>query len=89
VAGWWLVGLRGVHAETWARTFPPLLWPLSLTTPEEALAEFKAHRLGQIWLGTLRQAGRAHGTKFACWPTSTACGTWPSSWRTRAANCWS
>jgi acyl-CoA synthetase (NDP forming) len=54
--GWVVVmGFGGIHAETWARTFPPLLWPLSLTTAEEALAEFKAHRLGEIWLGALRQ----------------------------------
>ena len=55
--GWMVVlGFGGVHAETWARTFPPLLWPLSLTTPEEALAEFKEHQLGKIWLGKLRQS---------------------------------
>jgi acyl-CoA synthetase (NDP forming) len=51
-----VVGFGGVHAENWARSYPPLLWPLSLTTPEEALEEFKGHQLGKIWLGGLRQS---------------------------------
>ena len=55
--GWMVVlGFGGVHAETWARVYPPLLWPLSLTRPEEALEEFKEHQLGKIWLGSLRQS---------------------------------
>lgn len=54
--GWMVVlGFGGVHAETWAKAYPPLLWPLSLTTPEEALEEFRNHQLGRIWLGALRQ----------------------------------
>ncbi|MBI4912269.1 MAG: acetate--CoA ligase family protein [Acidobacteria bacterium] len=54
--GWVVVmGFGGVHTESWAENFPPMLWPLSLTTPEGALMEFKDHRLGDIWLGRMRQ----------------------------------
>ena len=55
-AGWTLVlGIGGLHTNAWGETIKPCLWPIALTTPEQALAEFKAHYLGRIWLGTLRQ----------------------------------
>jgi acyl-CoA synthetase (NDP forming) len=55
-AGWTLVlGLGGLHTNAWGEQIKPLLWPLSLVSPEQALADFKAHYLGRIWLGTLRQ----------------------------------
>lgn len=55
-AGWTVVvGLGGLHTNAWGEEIPPLLWPVGFTTPEQALAEFKAHYLGKIWLGALRQ----------------------------------
>ena len=55
-AGWTIVvGLGGVLTNAWGEEIRPLLWPVSLTTPEQALEEFKAHWLGRTWLGTLRQ----------------------------------
>ncbi|HLO66167.1 MAG TPA: acetate--CoA ligase family protein [Holophaga sp.] len=55
-AGWTLVlGIGGLHTNAWGEEIAPCLWPLALTTPEQALAEFKAHYLGRVWLGTLRQ----------------------------------
>jgi len=55
-AGWTLVfGIGGLHTNAWGEEIRPCLWPLALVTPEQALAEFKAHYLGRIWLGTLRQ----------------------------------
>ncbi|HEX9082813.1 MAG TPA: acetate--CoA ligase family protein, partial [Holophagaceae bacterium] len=56
-AGWLVVcGIGGLQADAWATLAPPLLWPLALTSPEEALAELKAHWLGRTWLGLLRGA---------------------------------
>ncbi len=55
-AGWTIVvGLGGVLTNAWGEEIGPLLWPVALTTPEQALMEFKAHWLGRTWLGTLRQ----------------------------------
>ncbi len=55
-AGWTVVlGLGGLHTNAWGEEIEPLLWPHSLVTPEAALAELKAHWLGRVWLGTLRQ----------------------------------
>ncbi len=55
-AGWTIVvGIGGVLTNAWGEEIRPLLWPVALTTPEQALADFKAHWLGQTWLGTMRQ----------------------------------
>ena len=55
-AGWTLVlGIGGLHTNAWGEEIPPCLWPLTLVTPEQALADFKAHYLGKIWLGNMRQ----------------------------------
>jgi acyl-CoA synthetase (NDP forming) len=55
-AGWTLVlGIGGLHTNAWGEQIKPCLWPLGLVTPEQALADFKAHYLGRIWLGSLRQ----------------------------------
>ncbi len=55
-AGWTVVlGLGGLHTNAWGEEIQPLLWPHALVTPDEALAELKAHWLGRVWLGTLRQ----------------------------------
>lgn len=54
-AGWVVLGgFGGMQADALAALAPPLRWPLALTTPHWALAEFKAHLLGRIWLGQLR-----------------------------------
>lgn len=54
-AGWVvLAGFGGLPADELARLAAPLRWPLLLTTPEAALAEFKEHLLGRIWLGRVR-----------------------------------
>ncbi len=54
-AGWVVLGgFGGLQADALATLAPPLRWPLALTTPQMALAELKAHLLGQIWLGQLR-----------------------------------
>lgn len=49
-----VVGLGGLHAETWGEQVPPLCWPIVSTTPAEAWSELSAHLLGQVWLGGLR-----------------------------------
>jgi acyl-CoA synthetase (NDP forming) len=55
-AGWTLVlGLGGLHTNAWGEEIRPLLWPLALMTPEQALAELRTHWLGRTWLGHLRQ----------------------------------
>lgn len=55
-AGWTIVlGIGGILTNAWGEEIRPLLWPVALTTPEQALAEFKAHWLGKTWLGTMRQ----------------------------------
>ena len=55
-AGWTLVmGIGGLHTNAWGEAIKPCLWPIALVTPEQALADFKAHYLGRVWLGTLRQ----------------------------------
>jgi len=55
-AGWVAVlGLGGLHANSWGREIAPLLWPLAFTEPGQALEELKAHYLGRVWLGSLRQ----------------------------------
>ncbi|BDU77285.1 acetate--CoA ligase family protein [Mesoterricola sediminis] len=55
-AGWTLVlGIGGLHTNAWGEEIAPCLWPVSLVTPEQALADFKAHYLGRIWLGAMRQ----------------------------------
>ena len=55
-AGWTLVmGIGGLHTNAWGEEIKPCLWPISLVTPEQALADFKEHYLGKIWLGRMRQ----------------------------------
>jgi len=64
-AGWTVVlGIGGLHTNAWGEEIRPCLWPLALVTPEQALADFKAHYLGRVWLGTLRQ-GKALTTEGA------------------------
>ena len=54
-AGWLVVcGIGGLQADAWAALAPPMLWPLALATPEQALEELKHHWLGRTWLGLLR-----------------------------------
>ncbi len=54
-AGWLVVcGIGGLQADAWAALAPPLLWPIALTTPEQALEELRAHWLGRTWLGLQR-----------------------------------
>ena len=54
-AGWLVVcGIGGLQADAWAALAPPMLWPIALTTPEQALAELRAHWLGRTWLGHQR-----------------------------------
>jgi acyl-CoA synthetase (NDP forming) len=54
-AGWVvLCGFGGLQADALAALAPPLRWPLTLTQPHEALAQFQAHPLGRIWLGEWR-----------------------------------
>ncbi len=54
-AGWMVVcGIGGLQADAWAALAPPLLWPVALATPEQALTELKAHWLGRTWLGLQR-----------------------------------
>jgi acyl-CoA synthetase (NDP forming) len=63
-AGWTLVlGIGGLHTNAWGEQIKPCLWPISLVTPEQALADFKTHYLGRIWLGDLRQ-GKALTDEF-------------------------
>jgi len=63
-AGWTLVlGIGGLHTNAWGEQIKPLLWPISLATPEQAMADFKAHYLGRIWLGDMRQ-GKALTDEF-------------------------
>jgi acyl-CoA synthetase (NDP forming) len=55
-AGWTLVlGIGGLHTNAWGEEIKPCLWPVTLVTPEQAMADFKAHYLGRIWLGLMRQ----------------------------------
>lgn len=55
-AGWTLVvGIGGVLTNAWGEEIRPLLWPMALTTPEQALGDFKSHWLGRTWLGSMRQ----------------------------------
>lgn len=54
-AGWLVVfGIGGLQADAWAALAPPLIWPMTLTTPEQALADLCAHWLGRTWLGQQR-----------------------------------
>ncbi len=54
-AGWLvIIGVGGLQADAWAALAPPMLWPLAFVTPEEALAELRAHWLGRTWLGLQR-----------------------------------
>jgi acyl-CoA synthetase (NDP forming) len=54
-AGWLVVcGIGGLQADAWAALAPPLIWPIALTTPEQALADLSAHWLGRTWLGHQR-----------------------------------
>jgi acyl-CoA synthetase (NDP forming) len=54
-AGWLVVcGIGGLQADAWAALAPPMLWPLALTTPEQALADLRGHWLGRTWLGLQR-----------------------------------
>jgi acyl-CoA synthetase (NDP forming) len=54
-AGWLVVcGIGGLQADAWAALAPPLIWPLGLCTPEQALADLREHWLGRTWLGRQR-----------------------------------
>ena len=58
-AGWTIVmGIGGILTNAWGEEIAPLLWPVSMTSPKEAIGDFKNHWLGKTWLGNLRQ-GRA------------------------------
>ncbi len=55
-AGWTIVlGIGGLLTNDWGEEIRPLLWPVALTTPAQALEDFRAHWLGRTWLGTMRQ----------------------------------
>ncbi len=54
-AGWLVVcGIGGLQADAWAAMAPPMIWPITLTKPEEALADLRTHWLGRTWLGRQR-----------------------------------
>ncbi|HJW73566.1 MAG TPA: acetate--CoA ligase family protein [Geothrix sp.] len=54
-AGWLAIcGIGGLQADAWAALAPPMIWPLAFTTPEQALADLRAHWLGRTWLGLQR-----------------------------------
>lgn len=54
-AGWLVVcGIGGLQADAWAALAPPMIWPITLATPEQALEELRAHWLGRTWLGHQR-----------------------------------
>jgi acyl-CoA synthetase (NDP forming) len=54
-AGWLVVcGIGGLQADAWAALAPPLIWPIALMTPAQALAELRTHWLGRTWLGLQR-----------------------------------
>ncbi len=56
-AGWVILcGFGGLQANALAELAPPCRWPVSVVSPEQALAEFSAHLLGRAWLGRLREA---------------------------------
>jgi acyl-CoA synthetase (NDP forming) len=57
-AGWLVVcGIGGLQADAWATMAPPLIWPIALTTPKQALVDLSAHWLGRTWLGHQRGTG--------------------------------
>jgi acyl-CoA synthetase (NDP forming) len=54
-AGWLIVcGIGGLQADAWATLAPPMIWPIALMTPEQALDDLRAHWLGRTWLGQQR-----------------------------------
>ena len=54
-AGWLVVcGIGGLQADAWGPLAPPMIWPIALATPEEALVDLRAHWLGRTWLGLQR-----------------------------------
>ena len=54
-AGWLVVfGIGGLQADAWAALAPPMIWPIALVTPEQALEDLRAHWLGRTWLGHQR-----------------------------------
>ncbi len=54
-AGWLVVcGIGGLQADAWASMAPPMIWPIALTTPAQALDDLRAHWLGRTWLGHQR-----------------------------------
>lgn len=54
-AGWLAVfGIGGLQADAWASMAPPMIWPIALVTPKQALADLRAHWLGRTWLGHQR-----------------------------------
>lgn len=56
-AGWVILcGFGGLQANALAELAPPCRWPVSVASPEQALAEFSAHLLGRAWLGRLRDS---------------------------------
>ncbi len=57
-------GLGGIHTENLALSMRQgiMMWPIAVTSPEDALKEFKEHFIGKVWLGKLRQ-GKALTTE--------------------------
>jgi len=54
-AGWLVVfGIGGLQADAWAALAPPMIWPIALTTPAQAMDDLRAHWLGRTWLGQQR-----------------------------------
>ncbi|GLH67368.1 acetate--CoA ligase family protein [Geothrix edaphica] len=54
-AGWLVIcGIGGLQADAWAVLAPPLIWPLALCTPDQALTDLRDHWLGRTWLGRQR-----------------------------------
>ena len=54
-AGWLVVcGIGGLQADAWAALAPPMIWPIALAAPTEALVDLRAHWLGRTWLGLQR-----------------------------------
>lgn len=53
-------GLGGIHAEAWAQELGGgvMMWSPELTSPKEAFSEIRAHWLGKVWMGELRQGKR-------------------------------
>ncbi len=50
-------GVGGIYTEAWAKELNSsvLIWPLEITTSEQAYNELSNHWIGKVWLGRLRQ----------------------------------